>query len=284
MIGDIAVFFIILIRIVLILLADSVIFPLPVSDTGTVRYRTLPYMTFALIIVNALVFILFLAVGSESETPEGYYNNYLVRTWTYGYREAYVTGTGGSIGGFVVFTSMFMHADFFHLLGNMFFLWTFGRRIEDACGPYRYLLFYLLAGVIATFTFAALNPSQEDVPLVGASGAISGLMGAYLLLFPGAKVNVLWMTGTIIRVPLALLGIMGKNVPIWKWTVQLRAWILLGVYIALQIAPSLATIIEGNVEGGVATLAHLAGIISALLVFLYVRKDLLTRYLSGRRL
>jgi len=282
MIGDIAIFFIFMISIFLELFANSIIIPLPVSDTGTVRYRTLPYMTYALIFLNAIVFILFLVAGMATTEPEPQYNTFL-RIWLYGYRETYMVNGGASIGAFTMFTSMFMHAGFYHLLGNMFFLWTFGRRIEDACGPWRYLLFYLLAGAIASFAYAALNPSTFDAPLVGASGAISGLLGAYLLLFPGARVNVLWAGGSLIRVPLALMGFMGKNVPIWKWTLQVPAWLLLVAWIGLQIIPSLETITQGQ-EGGVAALAHLAGVVAAILVFFFVRKDLLTRYLSGRRL
>ena len=85
-------------------------------------------------------------------------------------------------------TSIFLHGDPFHLIGNMLFLWVFGRRVEDACGPTRFLLFYLLAGTSADLITALVLPS-EDIPGIGASGAIFGVMGAYLLLFPDGRIR-----------------------------------------------------------------------------------------------
>lgn len=289
MIGDVLGFFGIIFAVIIYLFIQSIFFPIPVSDIGSVRYQSFPVMTIVLIFVNSVIFILLLAPGLYTNDPEIYYNRYYMRVFAYGYREMHMmlnpaTGQfGSSIGAWTAFTSMFMHADFWHLFGNMMYLWTFGRRIEDACGSGRFFLFYIFAGLVAGFANAALNPAASDVPGIGASGAIAGLMGAYLLLFPGARISVMWLTGSVFRVPLALVGAVGKDAPTWKWILQLPAWFLLISWIAQETLPSLETIMAGRDTGGVANLAHLTGFLAALLIFLYVRKDLLTRYIAGRQ-
>src|SRR5690606_19085240 len=159
-------------------------------------------------------------------------NDYVEQIWTYGYRGGFMR-EGVSIGAFVTFTSIFMHADMWHLLGNMVFLWTFGRRLEDACGPWRYLIFYLLAGMVANLGSVLLNTSSIDRPSIGASGAISGVMGAYLLLFPGAQVLCFWVIMSILRVPLVYLARVFRSkgelraANAWRWTIRVPAWMLL---------------------------------------------------------
>lgn len=268
--------------------------PLPVSDMGTVRYRTLPYMTLLLIIVNSLVFIVLQAPnlyqGAEAFETTGstrLLNDYVQQVWTYGYRSTYLR-EGQSIGAFVTFTSMFMHSDMWHLLGNMVFLWTFGRRLEDACGPWRYLLFYILAGLVANLGSVVLNPSTVDLPGIGASGAISGVMGAYLLLFPGAKVLCFWGIISIFRIFVVYLartfGFGGelRTASAWRWTIKVPAWLLLIYFLVRDLLPSLETMQHGQDYGGVNNLAHLTGFLAALAIFLFVRKDLVMRYVSGR--
>ncbi|MCB9452705.1 MAG: rhomboid family intramembrane serine protease [Anaerolineaceae bacterium] len=282
--------------------------PLPISDTGTVRYRTMPWGTFSLIVINALVFLLW-------QAPEYYQAEtlrdlmpYVSKVWTYGFREAHLVNPD-SIGAFTTFTSMFMHGDMWHLFGNMLYLWTFGRRVEDACGTARFLVFYLIAGMVANMFSAILNPGTADLPGIGASGAISGVMGAYLILFPGAQITCLWMpAGTWLRMPwvglLKMLRVPGfKNAKTWKGEavmslnpikntaiflqnslIALPAWTQLLFFLLLQIVPSIEDIQGGKDVGGVSTLAHLTGFLTALGIFLYVRKDLLTRYFAGRAL
>jgi membrane associated rhomboid family serine protease len=274
---DLLISFLIIILLNLILMA--LITPLPISDTGVVRYRTLPLMTMALITVNALVFTLWQArtlYGTESIAE---LQSYVDQVWRYGYRESFMRD-GTSIGAFTTFTSMFMHADFWHLFGNMIFLWTFGRRVEDACGAWRFLLYYLAAGMVANLGSVVLNPSHSDIPSIGASGAISGVMGAYLVLFPGAKVQCLWVLGSGLRIPFAL--ILGRKM--WSWTISLPAWVLLIYYAVSNALPSFDVMQNGSDVGGVNTLAHLMGFLGAAIILLYVRKDLLLRYLAGRRL
>jgi membrane associated rhomboid family serine protease len=269
--------------------------PLPVSDTGTVRYRTLPYMTILLIIINSLVFIVLQAPnlyqGAEAWETEGntrLLNAYVQQVWTYGYRSSYLQN-GLSIGAFVTFTSMFMHSEMWHLLGNMVFLWAFGRRLEDACGAWRFLLFYLLAGMVANLGSVVLNPSDVDLPGIGASGAISGVMGGYLILFPGAKVNCFWGIISIIRIFVVYLArVIGfggelRTAPAWRWTIRVPAWLLLIYFLVRDLLPSLEVMQQGQDFGGVNNLAHLTGFLAALAVFLFVRKDLAVRYISGRR-
>jgi membrane associated rhomboid family serine protease len=351
-----------LIYIIVTLFLSSIIFPTPFSDTGTVRYRTIPWMTFALILVNSMAFIIFQAPdlyqGAEECNPFDFsgcerLNNYIATVYNYGLRGTYLRD-GMSIGAFTTFTSMFMHGDMWHLLGNMIYLWTFGRRVEDACVGGRFLLYYLLAGMVANVGSLILDPSQMDRPGIGASGAIAGVMGAYLLLFPSARVTSFWGIGSLFRVPVILIskllgevssatrwivgGVIGavigllfgglfvsilaleifqesgldfiinntqfviiggvlvgalaigyalsqtpeKDAPIWRWTVRIPAGLFLIFFIAREFVPSI-NVIQGTQElVGVNNLAHVAGFLAAIVIFFYVRKDLLMRYVAGR--
>ncbi len=268
-----------LVTVALVLLEMSFLYPLPFSDTGTVRYRSIPYMTFALIIVNSLVFMIWQAPELYQAQTVAELQPYVDKIWLYGYRAVFMRDAQ-SIGAFVTFTSMFMHADFFHLFGNMIYLWTFGRRVEDACGHWRYLLYYLAAGMIANLGAELLTPAHLDLPSIGASGAIAGLMGAYLVLFPGARVDCLWIVGSILRIPYAALT--GRRV--WTWTIKLPSFILLIYFAVREFLPSLQTIQGGQSVDTVSHLAHITGFLGAFLILLYVRKDLLMRFFAGRSL
>jgi membrane associated rhomboid family serine protease len=300
MIGAGIALFAFLLTIILQLVISSFVYPMPLTDTGTVRYRTIPYVTILLIIINSLVFIIAQAPnlyqGSqlfEEGDPQGYamLNDYVQQVWTYGFRSSYMHNAL-SIGSFTTFTAMFMHSDLWHLLGNMIFLWAFGRRVEDACGSLRFLLFYLLAGMIANLGSAVLNPVDLaidlDRPSVGASGAISGVMGAYLLLFPSAKVDCIWGLGSILRYPIALVAhVIGspkslKEAPLWRWTIRLPAWLVLIDFLAQQLIPSFQIIQQQRDLAGVNNLAHLVGFLAALAIILFARKDLVMRFFSGR--
>ncbi|HEX2906049.1 MAG TPA: rhomboid family intramembrane serine protease [Phototrophicaceae bacterium] len=285
-----------LIYIVITLFIGSLLTPMPLTDSGGVRYRTLPWMTFLLITTNSLAFLIWQAPnlyqGSqlyEAGDSSGQYMiyDYVKQLWLYGYR-ADLMREGLSIGAFSTFTSMFMHGDMWHLLGNMIYLWAFGRRIEDSCGPWRYLLFYLFAGMVANFGSTALNPAME-LPAIGASGAISGIMGAYLIMFPSGMVISFWGIGIAIRLPIvAVMKVIGvrrvADAPTWRWTIKLPAWFLLIYFLVENTLPSLQILQQSQNYGGVNTLAHVTGFLAALMIFLFVRKDLLTRYLAGRSL
>ena len=154
-------------------------------------------------------------------------------------------------------TSMFMHGGWLHLIGNMWFLWVFGNNIEDSMGHIRFLIFYLLCGLLAAGTQVAVQPSSA-IPMVGASGAISAVMGAYIVLYPRVKVHMLIFLGIFVT------------------TVQVPAVWMLGYWFFLQIVggiPALAS--EG---GGVAFWAHAGGFIAgAILIFLFKDPDLLAQ-------
>ena len=143
-----------------------------------------------------------------------------------------------------VFTSMFMHGGWLHLLGNMLFLWIFGNNIEDRLGHVRYLVFYLLCGVIAVLANALPN-IKSMVPMIGASGAIAGILGAYLILYPHARILVI--------------------IPIFFFIQALwwPAWVVLAIWFALQIISSLLT---AGAQGGVAWAAHIGGFIAGMLL------------------
>ncbi len=151
-----------------------------------------------------------------------------------------------------VFSAMFLHAGFLHLGGNMLYLWIFGNNIEDVLGKVRFIMFYLVCGVIAAMCHVYMD-SGSRIPMVGASGAISGILGAYMVLFPKARVKTLVFLGilvTIIRIPAA---------------------ILLLLWLGLQIYSSIAS---GNVGGGVAWMAHIGGFVAGMILILPFKASL----------
>jgi membrane associated rhomboid family serine protease len=149
--------------------------------------------------------------------------------------------------------SMFLHGSWMHLLGNMWFLWLFGNNIEDSMTRPRFVAFYLLTGLAAALAQVAANP-QSEVPMVGASGAISGVMGAYLVLFPRARIYTMIPLGFILQ------------------SIALPAWAMLIYWAFLQVAGGITSI--GAEGGGVAFWAHLGGFAAGVvLVKLFVRPD-----------
>ncbi len=192
----------------------------PIGDDDSQR-RTVPVVTFALIGLNVLFFLVELSGGDQ-----------FIEQWAFipaRFSRDHAAGVA------TIFTSMFMHGSWFHLFGNMLFLWIFGDNVEDRFGHLKFLIFYLLAGIAATFAQYAVNP-ESSVPNVGASGAIAGVLGAYILMFPQSRVNVL----------------LGRQI------VAMPAFVVLGMWIALQLISGVGTI--GNADvGGVAYMAHIGG-------------------------
>ncbi|NDJ86763.1 MAG: rhomboid family intramembrane serine protease [Chloroflexi bacterium] len=278
-----------LVYVLVALFFASFFFPLPLADVNkTMRYRTIPWMTGTLIGLNVAIFLLWQAPDIYRSNPTlGNWFKYFEKIWLYGYRESYLR-EGKSIGAFVAFTSIFMHGDLFHLISNMIYLWAFGYRVEDACGPWRFLSFYILCGMTASMGNILFNPLSQsaDIPSIGASGAISGVLGAYLILFYGEWVTCLWGLGSFLRMPVVLTQNILNNGSLlwWRWTTPLPAWLFLIVYLAMNVVPSFEIIQEGQDVGGVGYLAHIVGFLSGLTVFLFVRKDLLMRYAAGRAL
>jgi membrane associated rhomboid family serine protease len=162
-----------------------------------------------------------------------------------------------------LFSSMFMHGSWMHLIGNMWFLWIFGNNVEDSMGHLRFLVFYVLSGLVAALAHVFTDPSSA-IPMVGASGAISAIMGAYLVLFPRAKVYTLFIIVVFIRV------------------IPLPAWVMLGYWMVIQVFSSMAVPATG---GGVAYTAHIGGFLAGvLLILLFRNPKLVAAKRSGIRL
>ncbi len=163
-----------------------------------------------------------------------------------------------------VITSIFSHAGFFHLGSNMLYLWVFGRNVEDFFGPARYLVFYLSAGILAALAFAFAFPAST-VPLVGASGAIAGILGVYFLRYPLSRIYCLVILIIFIRI------------------IPIPAFFMLGLWFAIQIAESMTSVaINGSsaAHGGVAWISHVAGFVVGIVWTLF---ELRRQYYLRRR-
>jgi membrane associated rhomboid family serine protease len=209
---------------------------IPLKDDNPSRTR--PYVTWSLIALNVAVFIFELMLDATGYLDWLMSNAGLVP----------VAITTAPISGRLLtfFTSMFLHAGWMHLLGNMLYLWIFGDNIEDRIGHWRYLTFYLIGGIAAAAAQIALSP-DSPVPMVGASGAIAAVLGAYLIEYPRARVRSLLFLGYFIRF---------VNVP---------AIVVLGMWFVLQ---SLSGFLSLSVmsTGGVAYFAHVGGFVAGLLL------------------
>lgn len=149
-------------------------------------------------------------------------------------------------------TSMFLHGGWLHIIGNMLYLWTFGNNVEDAMGHGRFIAFYLLCGVVAALAHA-MQDVQSTVPMIGASGAISGVLGAYLLLYPRARILVLLWLGIFVT------------------TVRVPAMVVLGFYIVLQFI-NLGVAAAAGEPGGVAWMAHIGGFAAGMILLPFFKK------------
>ncbi len=162
-----------------------------------------------------------------------------------------------------VLSSMFMHGGWLHLIGNMWFLWIFGNNVEDSSGKVRFLAFYLLCGALAAAAQSFASP-ESAIPMVGASGAISGVMGAYIVLYPRVRVHMLVFLGVFIT------------------RIAVPAYFMLGYWFLLQIASTLL-VVHDDTGGGVAFLAHAGGFVAGmLLIFFFRSADLVARRRSYR--
>jgi membrane associated rhomboid family serine protease len=158
-----------------------------------------------------------------------------------------------------VFTSMFLHGSWMHLIGNMWFLWIFGNNIEDSMGHARFVVFYLLCGVAAALAQVIANPAS-GIPMVGASGAISGVMGAYLVLYPKVRVFTLVPIGFFIT------------------SFALPAWTMLLYWLGIQVVSGLTGLLAEE-QGGVAFWAHIGGFVAGLvLIKLFARSEDIARH------
>jgi len=198
---------------------------IPLSDASR-EPASFPAMTTAIIAANAVVFVMELIGGDAFVTHWAL----IPATITAGHR--WVT----------ILTAMFMHAGWMHIIGNMVFLWAFGPEIEDSMGPLKYLVFYLLSGLAASLTQLALMP-HSTVPNLGASGAIAGVMGAFIVTYPRDKIRTVLLIG---------------------WFVDVRAIpaaLLIGLWFVIQLFSQVGAVASAQGGGGVAYSAHVGGFI-----------------------
>ncbi len=209
---------------------------IPLQDLNPSRTR--PYVTWALIALNVIVFVIELLADSAGRLDQFIY--------TAGVIPAEILAAPLSGESLTVLSSMFVHGGWMHLLGNMLYLWIFGDNIEDRLGHGRFLLFYLIGGLAAAGAQVAVSPNST-VPMVGASGAIAAVLGAYLIEYPRARVRSLIFLGYFIRL---------VNVP---------ALIVLGMWFVLQFFDGFLSLSAAAV-GGVAYFAHIGGFVAGVLL------------------
>jgi membrane associated rhomboid family serine protease len=214
----------------------------PLRDT--VRARSFPIVNWAVLAANVVIFILMTSGGP---------GNFERLTLRFALIPAELS-PNRPLEFATLFSSMFMHGSWFHLLSNMWTLYIFGDNVEDRMGSGRYLLFYLLAGLAAGLVQVYFAPTSS-IPTIGASGAIAGVLGAYLLLFPRARVITL--------IPIFIL----------PWFVEIPAYFFLGIWFLSQLSSGLLSLGAAGNFGGIAWWAHIGGFVFGLLtVFLFVRR------------
>jgi membrane associated rhomboid family serine protease len=205
----------------------------PLGDDNSQR-RSVPVVTFALIALNVLVFFVELNGGQA-----------FIQQWAFVPRRFAEDPAGQA---HTIFTAMFMHGGWLHLGGNMLYLWIFGDNVEDVFGPFKFLVFYLVCGIAATFAQYYVNAGSR-IPNVGASGAIAGVLGGYLILFPHSRVRVL----------------------VYNQIVSMPALAVLGFWIVLQFLSYAGTLGQTQDVGGVAFMAHIGGFVAGLLLTFLLR-------------
>ena len=200
----------------------------PIGDDDSAS-RFVPIVTYALIALNVLFFFVELSGGEP-----------FIERWSVVPRRL-VANPGADF--ITVFTSMFMHGGWLHLGGNLLYLWIFGDNVEDKFGHAKFAIFYLLCGIAATLAQVAIS-AGSSIPNLGASGAIAGVLGAYLILFPKGQVKVL----------------MGRGV------VPMPALVVIGLWIVLQFINGVGSITQSAETGGVAYMAHIGGFVAGLVL------------------
>ena len=225
----------------------------PISDSD-LKTRSIPFVNVTLIALCAAVFIYELVIGG-SQRPIFFFQFGLIpkelahgwdALWLQTGPDTFVDIASPVPNWATMFTSMFIHGDWMHFGVNMLFLWVFGDNIEDRFGHFRYLLFYLAAGVAAVWLQIAID-TTSTVPTIGASGAIAGVLGAYILLFPYSRIRtaVIFFFITLIRIP---------------------AFVLLGFWFLLQFFGGLGSLGPSSQTGGVAYWAHIGGFLLGITV------------------
>jgi membrane associated rhomboid family serine protease len=241
----------------------------PYRDENPV-FKT-PLVTIALIAINVIVWVLVQGMGAEPALSSSVCRLGLIPAdFLERLREPVSIPMNAELSCVITgerqwyppLTSMFMHGSWFHLIGNMWFLWVFGNNVEDATGHARFALFYILCGLAAAAAQTVTDPNSL-VPMVGASGAIGGVMGGYIVLYPKVRVHMLVFLGFYIT------------------TIVVPAFLMLGYWFLIQLLSGLPAL--GSKEGGVAFWAHIGGFIAgALLIFVFRDRALVERHRQSR--
>ena len=205
----------------------------------------LPVGTIALIVVNFIVFFYELSLGGQGSLLDSFINAFSLVPCEYSHQCAVYAGTPSPFW-LTLFSSMFLHAGWTHILGNMLFLFVFGIHVERSMGVPRYLLFYFICGLGAN-ALEIVTSLGSNLPGLGASGAISGVLAAYLVMYPSSHVRTL--------IPLGFLF----------WAARVPAWIFIGLWFLLQLFDGLASLSDAT-SGGVAYSAHVGGFVTGLIL------------------
>jgi membrane associated rhomboid family serine protease len=237
---------------------------IPIRDDNP--HFTTPYATYAIIGLNVAAWIFLQGFGTEpmlsgSVCRLGLIPGELLQTVQPGTRLQIAPNAfcviGDSPSWYTMLTSMFMHGGWFHIIGNMWFMWIFGNNVEDSMGHVRFVIFYILCGFAAAAS-QVLADTASPVPMVGASGAIGGVMGAYILLYPRVHVHMLVFVGLI-------------------FTIAVPAFLMLGYWLLIQVISGVSSL--GAEGGGVAFWAHIGGFVAgAVLVGLFKDRRLVERH------
>lgn len=233
----------------------------PIGDDNRDRLHR-PIVTYLLIALNVAVFLYMLTLQGRAQDVFVYKWGVIPARFTHPAAFQAANPAINSSLYLTLFTAMFIHGGWLHIGGNMLFLWVFGDNIEDRLGHVVYFLFYLLAGIVAAFIQGAIDPDSV-VPVLGASGAVAGVLGAYLIWFPGATIRVVFPFFILIFIPLPV-----------------PAWIMIGVWFAQNLLAGYATIAEAAApDQGVAWFAHIGGFVFGMVIAILAgRKPARGRY------
>ncbi len=258
----------------------------PLNDTESSRYTQFPYMTVFLITVNVLItaYILLSFLMGMNYDVFAMYGTTPLLIWRQ---------EGGN--GITAVTHMFLHGGLMHLLGNMFALWVFGRRVEDLTGPWRFLAFYLVCGMSANIVNSIIY-ANSDIPAIGASGALYGVMAAYLVLFPKGRIRVFFFFWFLPIFNIGILNIIWFGVSLlaiglhntlsdksfFRSILSLyfptpRAYLVILYFVLLEIPRALSVLVY-EIDSGIGHWAHLGGFIGGAFIFLFLRSDAFHRY------
>ncbi|WPX08854.1 rhomboid family intramembrane serine protease [Anaerocellum danielii] len=222
---------------------------IPLKDT--IPSREKPFMTWTIILINVFVFLYQISLPPEAASQFVYKYSFVPARFTYYLEHGFLVAITVSIGS--ILTSMFMHGSWMHLISNMWSLWLFGDNVEDRVGHFRFLIFYILSGLSASLTHWFFN-IHSSIPTVGASGAISGVMGAYFLMFPLSRIVTL--------IPLGFIPLF----------IEIPALFYLGIWFLSQVSSGILELFGPVFGSGIAWWAHIGGFLFGMLTINFFKR------------